>query len=53
MGRFFLTPLLTVAEMERNIIVERTQEGKTIARKREGFREGTFKSASSTSTTTL
>lgn len=40
MGRFFLTTLLAVAEMERNLIVERTQEGKAIARKREGFREG-------------
>jgi DNA invertase Pin-like site-specific DNA recombinase len=40
MGRFFLTTLLAVAEMERNLIVERTQEGKAIARQREDFREG-------------
>ena len=40
MGRFFLTTLLAVAEMERNLIVERTQEGKAIAKQREGFREG-------------
>ncbi|QHA36931.1 recombinase family protein [Rossellomorea marisflavi] len=40
MGRFFLTTLLAVAEMERNMIVERTQEGKAIARKRQDFREG-------------
>lgn len=40
MGRFFLTTLLAVAEMERNLIVERTQEGKAIAKQREGFKEG-------------
>lgn len=40
MGRFFLTTLLAVAEMERNLIVERTQEGKAIARLKEDFREG-------------
>lgn len=40
MGRFFLTTLLAVAEMERNLIVERTQEGKAIARQRKDFREG-------------
>lgn len=40
MGRFFLTTLLAVAEMERNLIVERTQEGKAIARQREDFKEG-------------
>jgi len=40
MGRFFLTTLLAVAEMERNLIVERTQEGKAIARQKEGFKEG-------------
>ena len=40
MGRFFLTTLLAVAEMERNLIVERTQEGKAIAKQREGFTEG-------------
>lgn len=40
MGRFFLQTLLAVAEMERNIIVERTQEGKAIAKQRPDFREG-------------
>lgn len=40
MGRFFLTTLLAVAEMERNLIVERMQEGKAIAKQREDFREG-------------
>jgi len=40
MGRFFLTTLLAVAEMERNLIIERTQEGKAIAKQREDFREG-------------
>lgn len=40
MGRFFLQTLLAVAEMERNLIIERTQEGKAIARKRPGFKEG-------------
>lgn len=40
MGRFFLTTLLAVAEMERNMIVERTQEGKAIAKRNPDFREG-------------
>ncbi|KPN89563.1 recombinase family protein [Lysinibacillus sp. ZYM-1] len=40
MGRFFLTTLLAVAEMERNLIIERTQEGKAIAKQCEDFREG-------------
>lgn len=40
MGRFFLTTLLAVSEMERNIIVERTQAGKEIARTKSGFKEG-------------
>jgi DNA invertase Pin-like site-specific DNA recombinase len=40
MGRFFLTTLLAVAEMERNLIIERTQEGKAIAKKRDNYREG-------------
>ena len=40
MGRFFLQTLLAVAEMERNLIVERTQEGKVIAKQQAGFREG-------------
>jgi len=40
MGKFFLTTLLAVAEMERNTIVERTQLGKAIAKTKEGFTEG-------------
>lgn len=40
MGRFFLQTLLAVAEMERNLIIERTQEGKVIAKQQSGFREG-------------
>ena len=40
MGRFFLQTLLAVAEMERNMIVERTQEGKAIAKQKDDFREG-------------
>jgi DNA invertase Pin-like site-specific DNA recombinase len=40
MRRFFLQTLLAVAEMERNLIVERTQEGKALAKQREDFREG-------------
>ncbi|MBC9720440.1 MAG: recombinase family protein [Lactobacillus sp.] len=39
-GQFFLTTLLAVAEMERNIIVERTQAGKEVARQRADFKEG-------------
>jgi DNA invertase Pin-like site-specific DNA recombinase len=40
MGKFFLTTLLAVAEMERNTIVERTQAGKEVAKTKEGFKEG-------------
>ncbi|MGG1630324.1 recombinase family protein [Rossellomorea sp. NRS-1567] len=40
MGRFFLQTLFAVAEMERNLIVERTQEGKALARMKDDFREG-------------
>lgn len=40
MGKFFLTTLLAVAEMERNTIIERTQSGKVVARTKAGFREG-------------
>ena len=39
-GKFFLTTLLAVAEMERNIIIERTQAGKEIAKQDPSFREG-------------
>lgn len=40
MGRFFVQTLLAVAEMERNLIIERTQEGKAIAKQQPGFCEG-------------
>ena len=40
MGKFFLTTLLAVAEMERNTIIERTQSGKEIAKKNPNFKEG-------------
>lgn len=40
MGNFFITTLLAVAELERNMIIERTQAGKEIARTKAGFREG-------------
>ena len=40
MGKFFLQTLLAVAEMERNLIVERTQEGKAIAKQNANFKEG-------------
>jgi len=40
MGKFFLTTLLAVAEMERNTILERTQAGKEVARTKDGYKEG-------------
>lgn len=40
MGQFFITTLLAVAEMERNMIIERTQNGKAIAKLNPEFREG-------------
>jgi len=40
MGNFFLQTLLAVAELERNMIIERTQEGKAIAKTKPGFKEG-------------
>lgn len=40
MGRFFLTTMLAVAELERNMIVERTHTGKELARLRKDFKEG-------------
>lgn len=40
MGQFFLTTLLAVAQMERNMIIERTQEGKVIAKQNPDFKEG-------------
>jgi Site-specific recombinases, DNA invertase Pin homologs len=40
MGNFFLTTLLAVAELERSMIIERTQAGKEIAKTKEGFKDG-------------
>ena len=40
MGRFFITILLSIAELERNQIIERTQEGKAIAKLDPDFKEG-------------
>ena len=40
MGKFFLTTLFAVAEMERNTIIERTQTGKALAKTKAGFKEG-------------
>nr|WP_307990371.1 recombinase family protein [uncultured Niameybacter sp.] len=40
MGKFFLTTLLAVAEMERNTIIERTQAGKEVAKTKVGFKDG-------------
>lgn len=40
MGKFFLTTLLAVAEMERNMIIERTRAGKDIAKQKVGYKEG-------------
>lgn len=36
MGNFFITTLLAVAELERNMILERTQAGKEVARTKAG-----------------
>ena len=40
MGRFFLTTMLAVAELERNMIIERTQSGKALARQDPNFKDG-------------
>lgn len=40
MGNFFITTLLAVAELERSMIIERTQAGKEVARTKAGYREG-------------
>lgn len=40
MGNFFITTLLAVAELERSMIVERTQAGKEVAKSKPGYREG-------------
>ena len=39
-GRLIVNILLSFAEFERDMIVERTQSGKEIARTKEGYREG-------------
>jgi len=39
-GRLIFNIMSSFAEFERDMIVERTQEGKAIARQREDFREG-------------
>jgi DNA invertase Pin-like site-specific DNA recombinase len=39
-GKLIFTILSGFAEFERDLILERTQEGKAIARKREDYREG-------------
>jgi len=39
-GRVIVNVLLAFAQFERDLIVERTQAGKAIARTRDGFREG-------------
>lgn len=39
-GKLMRTMMLAFAEFERDMIVQRTQEGKAIARQREDFREG-------------
>ena len=40
MGRFFLQAMLAVAEMERNMIIERVQEGLELAKKRNNIKLG-------------
>lgn len=40
MGKFFLTTLLAVAEMERSMILERTTAGKEVAKQDPNFRDG-------------
>lgn len=39
-GRLILTIFSGFAEFERDMIVERTQEGKAVAKQKEGFKEG-------------
>ena len=39
-GRLIFTIMSAFADFERDLIIERTQEGKAIARQKEGFREG-------------
>ena len=46
-GRLIRNVMLAFAEFERDMIVERTQEGKTIAKQRDDFKEGRPKKFSS------
>lgn len=39
-GKLFRTIMLAFAEFERDMIIERTQEGKRLAANKEGFRDG-------------
>ena len=39
-GRLILSVMLAFAEFERDMIVERTQEGKAIAKQKSDFKEG-------------
>ena len=39
-GRLIRTIMLAFAEFERDMIVERTQEGKAIAKQKDDFKEG-------------
>lgn len=39
-GKLMVSILLAIAEFERDIIVERTQDGKAVARQKEGYKEG-------------
>lgn len=39
-GNLIFTVMMAFAQFERDMIVERTQEGKAIARQKEGFKEG-------------
>ena len=39
-GKLIRTVMLAFAEFEKDMIVERTQAGKTIARQKPGFKEG-------------
>ena len=40
LGRLLVTCLLAFAEFERSMIIERTQEGRAIARTKDNYREG-------------
>ena len=46
MGKLIVTNLLAFAEFERNMIIERTQNGKAIAKQKEGYKEGRAKAHS-------